>query len=250
MSFMRGFKCGGNDRTKVKVAICVLAGLERSGWVCPQLVNNLLTLVKDDRFDVHVHVMLAHSPVSYARNLSIVQAREQKAEWLLMIDNDQHFWTHTQPLDVLSAAGLGKEIIGFISMQGQKFGGYENGDMFIPNIRTLEPHDVDGDFFTVARVGTGAMFIHHSVWESIAGPWFKEQIDPKSELGAVDEETPGEDFYFCDLVRQHGFKVWAHAAIIPHLKTTEIATVGAQLKTLKQMAGQTNARPPAKLEWK
>lgn len=225
-------------KSKVKVLICVLTGMERTNWVNPNLTMNLLTMSRDTRYDVEVEMVPDRYPVDYARNCCVVSAREKKAHFLLMIDNDQSVFDDFTPLDILSSA-VDKDVIGLPTVQGMALTGYENGNIFAPNVRTLEKPEADGDFFTVAKVGTGAMFLNHRVWEKIPGPWFKWHYKETGEL----HETDGllsEDFYFCELARHHGFQVWVHARVIPHWKTCEVARLGTHIETLQQMATQAN----------
>jgi len=120
-------------KSKVKSFVAILCGSERTNWLNPHLAQNLLAMSYDPRFTVHVHMAMDKWPVDFCRNYCVAQARDAKAEYLLMCDNDQHF--NFNPLDVLANAG-GKDVIGFASMQGM--GKYETGDFFVPNLRTLE----------------------------------------------------------------------------------------------------------------
>jgi len=46
--------------------------------------------------------------------------------------------------------------------------------------------------------------------------------------GELRETQMGEDFGFCRLVQQHGFKVWLYGGMCPHWKTADV-TVGGTL---------------------
>src|SRR4051794_38053707 len=100
---------------KPKVLVAVLCGVERGAWVNPFLTQNLIGMSHDPRFTVEVETVIDKQPVDYARNYCVVMARERKADYLLMVDNDQCF--EVSPLDALNA-GLGKDVIGLPSMQG------------------------------------------------------------------------------------------------------------------------------------
>ncbi len=228
----------------MKVLVCVLTSVERGGWVNPYLAQNLITLSHDSRYAVEIEMMMDYYPVDYARNSCVVMARERKAEWLFMIDNDQSFWPGYNALDVLASAGADKAIFAMATMAPMSLPGHEEV-FFMPNIRKPEPKE-DGEFLAVGKITTGAMFIHHTVWEKIPGPWFKWCYQ-EGELHQTDS-VGGEDFYFCELARRNGFQVWAHCRVIPHWKTCEVAKLGMFTQALKQMAGEFSGPIPKEIK--
>jgi hypothetical protein len=204
--------------------VCVLTGVGRHAWISPYLALNLLTLAQDTRFNVQIEPVIDKCPVDYARNFCVAMARERKADWLFFIDNDQSF--EINPLDVLAGA-KDKSIIGLPSMQAGR-------DSMYPNFRTLEQPEKDGEFFTVSHIGTGAMFINRRVWEKIPGPWFKTN---QAEDELRTPHAHGEDYAWCELAQQHGFKVWSHNRLILHWKTCEVTRLGQHLESLRQRSG-------------
>jgi GT2 family glycosyltransferase len=52
------------------------------------------------------------------------------------------------------------------------------------------------NWIRVDYIGLGFCLIQRSVFEKIPYPWFK-----------WDKPEPSEDFYFCDLLRQHGYEI-------------------------------------------
>lgn len=232
--------------SKPKVLVCVLTGAERTNWLHPYLALNLVAMTQDARFNVEIALVADRRPVDYARNYCVVMARQCKAEFLFMVDNDQSF--EGNPLDILNT-GMRKDIIGFPTMQGFSSEDMQAGrDPISPNFRTLPHPEKDGEFFTVNLIGTGAMIISRRVWEKIPGPWFKWAYKETGELHETDGDL-SEDFYFCTLARQHGFKVWAHSRVIPHWKTCEVSKLGMGIETLKQMAARGGVAAPARVEW-
>jgi hypothetical protein len=233
--------------SKPKVLVCVLTGNERHNWPNPYLAQNLISMSQDTRFTVNIEMVIDKHPVDSARNYCVVMARSCKAEFLLMIDNDQCF--ELSPLDVLSK-GLNKDVIGFPTMQGFSISEMQaNRDPIFPNFSTLAQPERDGEFFTVEKVGTGSMLISRRVWEKIPGPWFKWCYNETGELHETDGAIT-EDFYACGLFQRHGFKIWIHDRVIPHWKTCEVGNLGMALQTLKQMAAQTGRPMPAgKVQW-
>ena len=223
------------NQPKVNVLVCVLTREERHGWVNPNLMVNLIQMSHDPRYAVAIEPITDLAPVDYARNYCVTLARDNKAHWLLMIDNDQAF--EVPPLNVL-AESCGKFIIGMPTMQyGEDR--FKNGAMFLPNIRREVGQKDDGDFMQLSRIGTGAMYLHHSVWEQIPGPWFKFEHDG-SELHA---QTKPEDFHFCDLARKHGFEVWGHKRMLYHFHTIETTRVGMRMHALAQGKSGSRSEP-------
>jgi len=221
------------SQSKPKVLVCVLGSSERHGWINPHLVSNLLTISHDERYTVEIKPVIECSPVDFARNVCVTMARERKADTLLMFDNDQS--SEINPLDVLTIAN-GKDIIGIPTMQSST-DSFHTAPMFIPNLRRDNLRS-DGEFMQVHRIGTGAMFLSHRVWEQIAGPWFKT-VQADDELRSPTPQT--EDFYFCDLAREHGFEIWSHNRMMFHFHTCEIAKLGMHMQALTQALQQAPA---------
>lgn len=53
----------------------------------------------------------------------------------------------------------------------------------------------------VKSVGTAVMLVNLEVLKALPQPWFAEVYKPNNE-------SIGEDVFFCNLAREHGFKVW------------------------------------------
>lgn len=214
-----------------KVLVCPLSGSERTHWINPYLVLNLLRMAGARDFEVDVSPMTDVWPVEYARNHAIALARDKhRADWLLLLDNDQ--FSKADPLNALRDPHVsGKYVIGLPSFQMAPLEQQAKGVRFIPNARGSLA--VDGPFAEVARVATGGMFIHRTIWESLKGPWFRYVLND-DEQGTV--KTP-EDYFFCDRVREHHFKVWIHQQALGHLKTCDIVS-------LQRLMQQSTAADP------
>jgi hypothetical protein len=199
---------------KPKVLICVLTGTERTHWINPMLLMDMLTMARDPRFEVAFQPVCNHRPFEYARNRTIALARDLKADWLISFDNDNY--VDGNPLDVLAEAD-GKDVIGLT---------YGVGGTLFPS---SNEGAIDGNFREEpVWVGGAMLIIRNAVWEKIPrGPWFRWE-QPRNELlapdvagCAVDEIEP-----FCNLVRQHGFRVWTHRTVLAgHLKTVDITAL-------------------------
>jgi hypothetical protein len=232
---------------KQKVLVCVLASIERQGWVNPLLIPNLIAMSADSRYTVQIEIVIDKSPVDYARNCCVAMARERDCAWLLMLDNDQA--SEINPLDVLHRAnGIDstktKDIIGLPTMQSS-VDGFHTSNLFVPNLRRDNLRN-DGEFMQVHRVGTGAIFLSNRVWQKLPGPWFKTVQAEADELRTPTEQT--EDFYFCDLAREHGFYIWSHNRMMFHLHTVEICKLGMHVHALTQAAQNGPASGPMRFD--
>jgi len=205
--------------SKPRVLVCVLCGAERTDWINPALMLNLLVMAKDPRFDVAYQPVAGYRPWECARNQTINLARSMNADWLVSFDNDNGL--DCNPLDVIAAAGDAQDVIGLTYGVG-----------CVPDCRLFPSHNhgpIDGPFREEKSVGGGVLMIRNKVWQKIPrGPWFRWQHADNELLapapGAVDEVT-----YFCNLVRENGFRVWTHRSILAaHFKTADITrTVSA-----------------------
>lgn len=82
-----------------------------------------------------------------------------------------------------------------------------------------------GEVFPVWGVGTGCMMIRTSVFSQLPEPWFRDIAslqDADGDIIALPDGTDGvggfsmtDDLYFCELLKQHGFKVLAHGGVLP-----------------------------------
>ena len=152
---------------------------------------------------------------AYNRNTAAKKALENNSTHLMFIDHDMIF-----PPDGLSkliahdkdiilanynTRGVHQETVG------------ENGEKRIALASTLkmgkkdayEQVDVDSlpkdEIFEVAAGGTGFMLIKTEVFKKLPYPWFVA-----SEEGRV---WTTEDIFFCELAKEHGFKIWCDPSI-------------------------------------
>ena len=136
-----------------------------------------------------------------------------------------------------AAAGTDKHVIGLTYAIG---GSVDAGYHMYPNEGHYRPSA--GAFREVSEVGGGVLMIHKTIWKTIPrGPWFRFLYAPDSELHLPrTEEAIPEDKYFCNLVRQNGFKVWTHAEqLAGHYRTTDITQ---RTCTLAQLSEQAKGR--------
>jgi len=204
---------------KPKILIAVFTGPERCYWINPSLAMQLLQASHSFKFDVSVECVFGKRPVDFARNYAVAQARDKFSDWLLMLDNDQSFTR--DPLEILAAAG-DKQIIGLPSIM-ISLSEKQGKPVLIPNMAGAL--GVDGRFLEVTHIGTGGLFVHRAIWETIPGPWFRT-VPCDDELLTL---KTSEDWFFCDRVREHGFKVWIHGDHgLLHYHTLELAALAVE----------------------
>jgi hypothetical protein len=202
---------------KPKVLACVLTGIERTSWLNPELTQSLLAMSKDQRFDFNYFPLKDARPVEHARNISVDVAKQMDADWLISFDNDN--FPIGNSLDVIAAARDDKRVIGltYAVYNAQGIG------LCPPN-----RGPVDGDFSEVAHVGGGCLMVHRSVWQKLKPPYFRCVL-PNSygdSLAPKHADAIGEDVYFCNKVREHGFKVWTHKTVFAgHYRTIDLTGI-------------------------
>jgi hypothetical protein len=202
--------------SKPKVLVCVLTGIERHNWVNPDLVLNLISMARDSRFDVNFFPVRDCRPWEGARNMTIVAARQIKADWLVSFDNDNFYTGPGTPLDIIAAAGEDKHIIGLSYGLGADDGNYR-----------LFPSDghgaCDGPFRQEQCIGGGLMMIRNTVWKTIPkGPWFRWIHAESETLAPVNGVTRGEDAAFCELATRRGLKIWSYQQPAGHYRTVDL----------------------------
>jgi len=215
-----------------KVLILTLTGRERDSWINPFLFRNLRDLMGDTRFDVTCETLINAWPVSHARNRTFELARQWGADVLVTVDNDQSFSGPT-PLDVLSEMGPDRDFCAMVT--------YRRGDGpvdFEPIVQNPSG-TAQGAFREVRRISAGCLIVSKTIWERIPGPWFRWEFN-EDETGST---RASEDFAFCDLLREHGIRVWAHTAQgFSHWKTVDQAAVGDYIASLHRRIAELEAR--------
>ena len=217
--------------SKPKVLLAILTGIERHNWVNPELSVNLFNMARDPRFDVVYYPVFDARPWEAARNLTILAAKQVNADWLLSLDNDNFFGPrpHT-PLDVIAAAKENQHVIGLTCGVG-----CPDSYALFPETRAGK---ADGAFREVDYVGGATLIVRKTVWQEIPqGPWFRWHHAPNNEVLSPSKGACGEDVYFCQLVRQHGFKVWTHREqLAGHYRTTDITGMVHTMAQLTEAA--------------
>lgn len=177
------------------------------------------------RFQIHLAHLSGCSIITRARNSLVNQFIESDATEMLFIDADVNFKT----ADVLRIMALGgdKDVV---------CGSYPRrakDQMFFTDIYYNEHGGIEitDGLLRVDRVGTGFMFIRRHVIEKLmqSHPEWKYhvEVEKKDHYSLFDfKSTPtgymGEDYLFCDRVREEGFKIYIDPDInLGHFGQTE-----------------------------
>jgi hypothetical protein len=177
------------------------------------------------KFQIHLAHLSGCSIITRARNSLVNQFMESDATEMLFIDADVNFKT----ADVLRIMALGgdKDVV---------CGSYPRrakDQMFFTDIYYNEHGGLEltDGLLRVERVGTGFMFIRRHVIEKLmqSHPEWKYyvEVEGKNHYSLFDfKSTPtgymGEDYLFCDRVREEGFKIYIDPDInLGHFGQTE-----------------------------
>lgn len=207
---------------KPKVLICVLCETERGGWVNQWLCASLLALQQDPRLNLTIEFVSDRKPVEHARNICVCNAREIGADACVQIDNDMTLPANFADI-MCEAIHTRKAVVslpsGIVPPEGPRIIPEDNG----------QP---DGQFRQTGCAGGGVLIIHSEVWRTIPrGPWFRWLANNDEILS----RQLGEDYFFCELLQQHGLVVWTHQRLAGHLKTANASAWILQLKRMEQV---------------
>ena len=154
------------------------------------------------------------SLVTRARNTLVARFLETDMDYLLFIDSDIHFNAD----DVKELCKSDKHLV--CGLYFKKTLPYQP----VAN----QCFETEGMLNAMRECGTGYMMIHRGVFERIifhekAEP-YKNTTDDKSTYRKYDFFKVGvcpdsglylsEDYYFCKMVREVGFKVWLHTGVV------------------------------------
>ena len=161
-------------------------------------------------------------PWDVARNHCALTCMEKGFDYLFFIDQDV-----IPPKDVLQR---------LISHQVQIAGGIYR-QKFAPHnwcifkaVKTQNgiddkiPVAPTGGLIPVDYIGAGCLLIHRRVFELLPFPWFRWTLTPDNPSGR------SEDFYFSDLCRDNGIKIFADTSILcGHVCTTLLTEKGFEM---------------------
>jgi len=194
------------DKPKVFIAI------PTGGTIRTELAMFLIHLNKDYNIEI---AFTYQGEVSSNRNKLIEQFLLTDYEWLLFLDSDI-----LPPFNILSMTKNKKNICSGVYYQWDE-------DRPIPVIYRIEDghfkpvRDVpEDDFIEIDGAGGGCLLIKRIVFDVVRKPYFKLEYDDKGYI------STGHDLYFCDKVREYGFKIFCDTRMIcNHYKTVNMSAV-------------------------
>jgi GT2 family glycosyltransferase len=163
-----------------------------------------------NEYEVKVNVTLV-GHCTENRNYLINKFLESDCEWILLLDADT-----VPPLGILDMVKNDKDVCSglyFVWMKGGLYPLAMNkvGDKYNV-IPTQEEPLVEVD-----ATGGGCLLVRRKVMETLKPPFFKELQD---QYGC---RSKGNDFYFCEKVKEAGFKIWLDKRFISsHFKTVDL----------------------------
>lgn len=219
----------------MKLCIRLLCGKERGNWINPDLFITLTTFMQQsyDRFEMDLGLMVDVAPVEFARNNAALDSLREKADWLLMIDNDQVLPANLGQL--IETAHTNADI-NIVSLPTFMLRGGQNNPR--PTVNSWVQRDSSGHwvhrpslpaiegFQEIGNGGAGVMLIRTRMFETLPAPWFRVLFDPKTCAPLC-----GEDDFFNKRAREAGFKVHTHSGYqCGHFKTVDLAAYASHLK--------------------
>lgn len=155
------------------------------------------------------HEIVQYSILPLSRQLLAQLAIESGATHLLFVDSDMEFphdlvvrlVQHHQPVVAINCMARRKPY----NLTARDESGREI--MTTPESSGIEK---------VARVGTGILLVHLDVFRAIPMPWFTYEWLPEKA------SYRGEDYCFCDRVREAGFEIY-----VDHDLSKEVSHVGS-----------------------
>lgn len=156
--------------------------------------------------------------VQFAREMMAEKAVELGAKWLLMVDDDmiipkrmfEGLIRHADKADIISPIAF-QRLTPFKPVIYKTKVEKKDNLVYVTNtnITDYEPNSI----VYPDAVGFGAVLINTNVLKALPKPWF------------FSNTSIGEDIYFCQQARTHGFKILVDTSVkIGHLATPEVIT--------------------------
>jgi GT2 family glycosyltransferase len=153
--------------------------------------------------------------ITSARNTIVKTALEQNCKYLFFLDDDVLIPRHTiQGLGHILDNGVDENVMVATGIYCTKTYSpapviyRDNGTGAFLDWRVNEIFDIDS-------AGAGCMMINTDVFKSLEAPYFRTEEGYKPDANGDNCLTAvSEDIYFCKTVREKGFKIKAHGAIL------------------------------------
>ena len=179
-------------------------GLPTNRGFQSKTLNCLLDMISCGNYEWNIIVSEHGYTIAENRNYIVVQALNNKSDYLLMIDDDMTFPSDT--LDKLITNG--KDICGVAYHPRCEMGKItkyldETHCVILDNNKDLKYKDI----FECYATGTGIILIKCDIFYKIERPWFQFEYYPTGQCKL------GEDWWFCREAKKYGFKTWCDPTI-------------------------------------
>lgn len=214
------------QKLSVRVFVAILCGYERTNWLCPALVDWLLSDHAPPEIEATTSLVCNYWPVDYARNVAVERALNNGADWLVMVDNDMG--PNKKVFGAIASAHKkGLDVVGFAYPILTNYG-------LCPSVLAgqVSGKNDDPEFEEVPAFGSGLIAIRTTVFRRLERPFFKLGIDNTAE-GVSLAQAHGEDMAFCKKASASGLKLNIARGIgVDHFKTIPLLSVfGKQLES-------------------
>jgi len=204
----------------------VFVAVPNQGYVIAQLAEVLTRWAGKWGDALRVYAPPYLFPIDLARNVCVREFLKGDWEYLLFVDSDVE--PPSNALEVLLAHD--RDIVSAMVPTAKK--DVEGYLWPIPSAykrhgKELLPYFGEG-LAQVDAVGAGCLLVKRVVFEKLPAPWFKLEYN-----GNLTEITRGEDFYFSDQARMHGFSIWVdyNVRCSHYTRHNLAASMGTLLKT-------------------
>lgn len=169
----------------------IMVAVPHTGTVRTELAVRLI------QYSPFAEILTSYSvPHDSNRNLIVKRFLKTNKKWLIMIDSDV-----VPPKNLLSILNTDKKIIGCpaygLKLNSPVLAAFTKKKHKYVSYNGKKKGEVEVD-----AVGTACISIHRSVFEKLKPPYFRFGYD---ENGVMNN---GEDFYFCELAKKNGFKIY------------------------------------------
>ncbi len=177
--------------------------------VNPETAQCLLELVAQGGYDFHIVIAEEGYTVAENRNYITFKALNNESEYLMMVDDDMTF----EPDTLKKLLAVEKDIVGVAYHPRTDSGKITK---YLDEIHAVVLEETDDPKykkpFKCHATGTGIILIKCEIFKQIPRPWFMFEYYDTGQC------SKGEDWYFCEKAKEHGFETWTEPRIkVGHL---------------------------------
>jgi GT2 family glycosyltransferase len=205
---------------KASVFVAIFCGVERSGWLCPELARFIVALTHEKKErSISMTLSIGVSPVDHARNLVVREFLRSGCEWCVLLDNDQ-----SVPMDILRMLDWAPHDVHVVTPMNYRGVTLANGSVAVQPVWELLGPATDTPWQELRACGAGVMGVRREAFERIGkqGPWFRFAYD------AYGKVTKAEDIFFCESARAAGCRIFGNKSFVAqHYHTVGLASLAA-----------------------